>query len=121
MDCYIVNLSHTRRDDKFISFWRPEAKGYAFPLPWAGKYSKTQVLAEPDYYNSGDNVAVPCDCFDNMATEPPPGAVDGNVGPVVLSNSKNWKELLLCVIALPRYKPQPMYKGSLSPTKELTI
>lgn len=111
MDYYIVNLSHTKLADKYVTVWRPDCKGYAWPLSWAGKYSEAEVRGKLDYYNSGENVAVPCHVLDYMAVPPTPGAVDGDAGPVVPSTAANWQRLLANVIATPKYPPRPMYRG----------
>jgi hypothetical protein len=100
MDCYIVSTKHTRTDSKFITVWRPDNSGYAWPLPWAGKYGLDAVLAEPDYYNSRrSTIAVPCEVLDSVAVQPEAGCIDGDVGPVVLNNSDNWALILSNQIA----------------------
>lgn len=106
---YVVNLSHASRATPFITVWRPECKGYAWPLSWAGKYPEDEVLAHLDYYNGGDNVAVPCEVLDAMAVETPPGMVDNNAGPVVLSNKANWDTVLAAVILPPKRPCKPKY------------
>lgn len=103
MDCYILNLSHAKHGDRYISLWRPECKGYAWPLPWAGRYPEDLVRGEPDYYNSGDNIAVPSTVVEALAAEPRRGDVDGDVGPVVLASRENWKVLLAAAIAPPTH------------------
>lgn len=109
---YIVNLSHLTREQKYVTFWRPENKGYAFPLCWAGKYSKEEVLESLDYYNSGENIAVPCGVVDALTEQPESGNVDGDAGPVVRSNRKNWKVLQANAVATPKYPYKPVYPGA---------
>lgn len=100
MDCYIVSTKHTRNDSKFITVWRPKNSGYAWPLPWAGKYSLDEVLADPSYYNSRRiAIAVPCEVLDAVAVQPGVGWVDGDVGPVVLNNADNWALILANQVA----------------------
>ena len=71
MDCYVVNLNHTTRDDLYISIWRPDDRGYCYALSRAGKYPLETVQQFPNYYNSGsDNVAVPCEVLDAIAVPP---------------------------------------------------
>lgn len=95
MDCYIVSTKHTRSDSKFITVWRPDNNGYAWPLPWAGKYRLEDVLAEPDYYNSRRNtIAVPTEILDAVAVQPEAGWIDGDAGPVILNNADNWALIL---------------------------
>ena len=112
-DCYIVSIKHTRRDQPYITFWRPEAKGYAWPLSWAARYSEAEVLAERNYYHRGDDtLAVPCMLVDALAVPPAHGMIDNNAGPVVLNNRTNWKCLLEFALPDPLYKPEPQYKGA---------
>jgi hypothetical protein len=59
-DFYIFSLKHTNRKDPWITFWRPENKGYAWPLEWSGKYTASEIDGDPGYYNDGvDTIAVP--------------------------------------------------------------
>ena len=58
---FVVNISHTIKERPYISFWRPADAGYAWPLSWSGRYERSRILAHLDYYNSGENVAVPCE------------------------------------------------------------
>lgn len=100
MDCYIVSTKHTRSDSKFITVWRPDNSGYAWPLPWAGKYSMDEVMADPGYYNSRrSTIAVPAEVLDAVAVAPEAGLIDGDVGPVVLNNADNWALILANQIA----------------------
>ena len=113
MDYYIVNLSHTRRDQKYITVWRPDCKGYAWPLEWAGRYAEDEVRRRIDYYNDGcANVAVRCHVLEYMAVPPQPGEIDNNAGPVVPNNAANWQRILANTIELPRYPSEPQYRGA---------
>lgn len=113
MDFYIVNLSHQRRDQAYIAVWRPECKGYAWPLAWGGKYPETEVRRHLDYYNGGDNVAVPCAILDEMALEKPlPGWIDGDAGPVVRNTKETWQKILANLIEPPKFVPLPEYPGA---------
>ena len=109
---YIVNLSHTHREHRYMSFWRPECKGYAYPLSWAGKYEEHEVRAHLDYYNSGENIAVPCEVVDALSSTPRPGDIDGDAGPVVLSTRKHWDLVQAQAIAVPKFKLRPAYFGA---------
>ncbi|WP_155293506.1 hypothetical protein [Comamonas testosteroni] len=103
MDCYIVSTKHTRSDSKFITVWRPDNSGYAWPLPWAGKYNLDEVMADPGYYNSRrSTIAVPAEVLDAVAVKPEAGWIDGDVGPVVLNNADNWALILANQIATQR-------------------
>lgn len=111
--CYVVSLKHTKRDDAYITVWRPDAKGYAWPLSWAGQYNQAQVLAERDYYHRGDDtLAVPCALMDALAVPPAKGTVDNDAGPVVLNTRTNWKCILEFALPDPMHKPKPQYKGA---------
>lgn len=109
MDFYIVNLSHAKPGDRYISLWRPECKGYAWPLPWAGRYPEAVVRENLGYYNNGENLAVPCELIESMAVAPAPGEVDGDAGPVVPATRENWKLLLAAAIEPPAY-PQRLHR-----------
>jgi hypothetical protein len=110
---YVVSLKHTHRRDRYITFWRPDDRGYAYPLSWSGKYPREHVAAHLGYYNTGcAAIAVRCEAVDPLAVDPEPGMVDGDAGPVVLNNAANWKVLLANTIEQPRYKPAPQYKGA---------
>lgn len=109
---YIVNLSHLQREHLYVTVWRPDNCGYAWPLSWAGRYTRADVMARLDYYNSGANVAVPCAVLDALAVDPEPGLIDGDKGPVVRSNKENWQLILNNVIAPPAYLTKPVYKGA---------
>lgn len=112
-DCFIVSLSHLQRKDRYITFWRPDDKGYAYPLSWAGRYSEARVRASLDYYNTGAaNIAVPCEVVEPMAVEPRPGDIENDAGPVVLNNAANWRRLIAGVLVKPPHQPEPVYRGA---------
>lgn len=82
------------REHGYISFWRPDDKGYAWPLSWAGRYGEEAVRDSEQYYSDGvATLAVPCDLVEAIAMAPRPGDIDGNVGPVVLNIPENWAYL----------------------------
>lgn len=106
----IASIRHTRREHRYITFWRPDDKGYAWPLPWAGRYSAERVLAELSYYNNGErSIAVRAEAAEALGEPPQSGDVDGDVGPVVRNTAANWKALLAGVIEQPADKPKPEY------------
>lgn len=110
---YVVSVNHTQRRHRYITFWRSDDRGYAYPLSWSGKYARENIEASLGYYNSGcSTVAVRCEVVDQLATDPVPGEIDNDAGPVVLNNKENWKVLLANVIREPGYKPAPQYKGA---------
>ena len=114
-DCYIVNLSHNHRTDKYISVWRPNNCGYAWPLSWAGRYPRDLVMRNLHYYNTGTaNIAVPCEVLDVLKEDPDPGDIlaEGDPGPVVRHTRENWKKIIAACVAKPPYPPDPVFKGS---------
>lgn len=92
---YIVSVRHTTRDNAYVSFFRPQSQGYAYPLVWAGRYSLAEVAAHLDYLNNGfDTIAVSCDVVEAIASTPAPGMIDGDAGPVIMNTRSNWQTLL---------------------------
>lgn len=58
MEFIIVSFKHSTKDKP--CFWRANDAGYTTNPFMAGKYTKEQVQAQPDYYNDGiHTVAVP--------------------------------------------------------------
>lgn len=112
-DFYIVSVKHTRRDSLYITVWRSNDCGYAWPLSWAGKYDEARIKELPGYYHSGcSNIAVPCEVLDKMAVPTIAGTVDGDAGPVVMNNRSNWQRILKAMPWPPAYQPKPQYKGA---------
>lgn len=112
-DFYVISVTHTNREHQYITVWRPENKGYAWPLSWAGKYSEADIKEHPDYYHSGcSNIAVPCSLLDGMAVPPTPRTIDNDAGPVVLNTKENWKRILAALPWPPQHQPKPQYKGA---------
>lgn len=110
---YIVSLAHTTREDAYISVWRPDNAGYAWPLSWAGKYTAEQVEAALDYYHRGDStIAVPCEVLDAIAVPPKKGAVDNDAGPIVPNTKSSWYDILFAPVWPLAHEPQPQYKGA---------
>lgn len=110
---YVVSVKHTKRCDLYVTVWRPNDCGYAYPLSWAGKYEEDLVLAKLGYYNSGCSaVAVPCEVLDRLGVSPSPGMVDGNVGPVVLNNAATWRAIKANVIMPTPYPINAQFKGA---------
>lgn len=99
---YIVDLRSEWRRQRYITLWRPNNANYAWPLPWAGKYTREQVDAEPGYYaklrygsrRAWDRFPVPASVVERLAThQPRAGEIDGNVGPVLLNDAATRREL----------------------------
>lgn len=110
---YIVSVCHTQRRHKYITFWRPDDRGYCWPLSWAGKYSAENVAANPSYYMSGCSaIAVTASVADSLAVHPAKGMIDNDAGPVVLNNRANWQKLLKAMPFKPAHEPKPVYRGA---------
>jgi hypothetical protein len=108
MGFYIASMKWTPRGQAYITFWRPNDCGYAWPLSWAGKYDRATVLESLDYYHNGqESIAVACDAVDALAAAPAKGMIDGDAGPVVLNTPENWRVLLGAVIQPPLHKARP--------------
>lgn len=112
-DFYIVSLKHTRREHRYITFWRPDDAGYSYPLSWSGRYSEVNVRGNPGYYNNGHStIAVPCSVVDPLGEDPERGQIDNDAGPVVRNIAEHWKVLLANVIERPAHINQPQYRGA---------
>lgn len=115
LDFYVISVTHTNREHQYITVWRPDNKGYAWPLSWAGRYTEQQILESLDYYHNGENVAVPRHVLDGMAVQPTPGTVDNDAGPVVLNNKANWLRIMGHLATFepkPLRYPKPQFKGA---------
>lgn len=112
-DYYVISEKHTRRDNRYITLWGPDDKGYRFRASSAGRYAEAQVREHLGYYNGGCNLAVPCDVLDPlMVMTTPADQFDGPDGPALLNTRENWKVILANLVAEPQYKPHPLYKGA---------
>ena len=110
---YILSLNHTHRRDKYVTIWRPDDCGYAYPTSWAGRYERHRVLARLGYYNSGHcALAVPCAVLDAIAVAPEPRMIDGDAGPVIPNTRATWNLILENLIAPPANVPMPEYRGA---------
>jgi hypothetical protein len=110
---YIISLKWTKRGDMYITFWRPDDSGYAYPLSWSGKYSESRVMANPGYYNNGHStIAVPCLVVEPLGEAPERGQIDNDAGPVVRNIAEHWKVLIANVIEPPSHLTQPQYRGA---------
>nr|WP_063571387.1 hypothetical protein [Luteibacter rhizovicinus] len=119
---YIVSIKHTHRRDLYITVWRPNDSGYAYPLSWAGLYAEDLMLAKLGYYNSGCSaVAVPCEVFDRIAVPPSPGMIDNDAGPVVFNNAKSWRAIRAGVIMPPAHPIVPEFTGARRLTTEKAV
>jgi hypothetical protein len=121
VDFYVISAKHTNREHQYITLWRPEDKGYAWPLSWAGRYTEQQIVDALDYYHCGENVAIPCRVLDAMAVPVTPGTVDNDAGPVVLNNKVNWLKIMQHLSTFdpkPLRYPKPQFKGARRPKEQ---
>lgn len=91
---YIVDLRPEWARRPCITFWRPGNAGYAYPLPWSGRYDEATVVDAGTYHTRQEGrrwvrFAVPCEVVEQMSVPTPPKIVDGDVGPVVLNTGAN--------------------------------
>lgn len=65
---FILSLKHSKRRDGVLTWWAPDNKGYQLVLTRAGKYPRSLVEKEPEYYNNGqDTLAIPVNTAGSMA------------------------------------------------------
>lgn len=82
----------------YVTFWRPNNANYAYPLSWAGDYTKAEVDAQAVYYTEKEGrslvrFAVPRAVAERLSESPAPGIIDGDTGPVVVQNPENLRKL----------------------------
>ncbi len=117
IDYYVISVKHSHKRDRYITFWRPDNKGYCYRLTGAGKYPRESVMSSLNYYNSGSNIAVPVEVADAMTVTTTPGDMfDGPDGPAVLNTATNWRKLVAAVIQPTQYeiKPTPTRRKRIS-------
>ena len=95
---YIADLRPSFRSDPYVTFWRRNNAGYAYPLSWAGQYDAETIARGGAYYMKKEGralirCAVPCAQIAALAIEPGPGMIDGNAGPVVQNTVANRRKL----------------------------
>jgi len=96
-DYHVAALGATRPEDLYICFRRPVlGDGVCWPLPWAGVWSEADVVRAAASLNDGvETVAVPREAAQALGTAPPPGKIDGDVGPVVRNSASNRRALVI--------------------------
>lgn len=95
-DLYIVSLKDRdlQRRHPYVTVWRPDCAGYAYPLSWAGKYTRQDVAERANYLNNGEEtIAVPCALVEALSEPPIPGRIDNDAGPVVRKTPTNLRLL----------------------------
>lgn len=109
---YIISIKHNQRSDRYIILWAPDDSGYRGRVGAAGRYPESRVRERLGYYNTGEDIAVPCDVIDCLSTPVDAGFFDTNDGRWVLNNRRNWQVILKNVIEPTKYKPEPEYRGA---------
>lgn len=110
---YIVDMRPEWRGKWAVTFWRPKDAGYAYPLSWAGKYTRQTVEDGGTYYTtrSGRHLirfAVPCHVADALAVAPPPRQIDSDAGPVVFNSPENRAKLRKAALRITAAAPAKM-------------
>ena len=88
---YIVDVREGFKRNPYITLWRPNNANYAYPLPWAGRYTRSQIEEAAGYYHKKrhghertlDRYPVPCAVVERFAVAPAKGLIDGDAGPVL--------------------------------------
>lgn len=110
---FVLSVNHTDRSNPYIVLWAADDSGYRGRVESAGRYSESQVMAQLGYYNNGyDTVAVPCDVAEPLSHSVKPGFFDTDEGRWLRNNRATWNALLGHLIAKPKRKPQPEYRGA---------
>lgn len=91
---FIVDLRREWKGQPYITFWRPRNANYAWPLSWAGRYTRDEVENGGGYYARREGrslirFAVPCAAAEKVAVDPDYGMIDGDAGPVVRNTLEN--------------------------------
>lgn len=111
MDYYIVDVRPSFRGNPYITLWRADNAGYAYPLPWAGKYDRATVDAYPNYYAKKEGsrfwrFPVPCEAVEQLGVKPAPRMIDGGAGPVIPNTAK-----VRAALRRARYLPHASAQG----------
>lgn len=94
----IVDLRPEWKWKPYVTFWRPDNAGYAYPLVWAGDYSEGTIMGAQRYYAAfhGSNLIrfpVERSAAEALGVAPNLGEVDGDTGPVIPNNAAMRKAL----------------------------
>lgn len=110
---YICDMRREWLYKPYVSFWRPDDAGYAYPLSWSGKYTLERVESQRDYYwhrNTKTFTRFPilCSEVDRIAVPPKPKTIDGDTGPVIWNNKNTRATLRASMLAIPDAVGSPM-------------
>lgn len=110
---FVLSVGHTQRSNPYIMLWAENNSGYRGRIETAGRYPESLIKSKLAYYNCGcNNVAVPCDVLEPLAFPVKPGFFDDDNGRWLRNNAETWRLALANVIAEPKYKPEPEYRGA---------
>lgn len=110
---FVLSVGHTQRVNPYIILWAADNSGYRVRIEAAGRYPESLIKSKLAYYNCGcDNVAVPCDVLEPLSHPVKPGFFDDDNGSWLRNNAATWKVVLDNLIAEPKYKPEPEYRGA---------
>ncbi|GLS44472.1 hypothetical protein [Methylobacterium brachythecii] len=120
---FVVDLRREWTKNPYITLWRPDSAGYAYPLPWAGRYTESEIIKSGSYHTCrryleklrdhvgvGERFAVRCEDIEALATDPDTegcGRIDGNTGPVVRNSGAMRLKLRRLRFELPDAVPSP--------------
>lgn len=118
---YIVDLRADWTRQPYVTLWRPNNANYAWPLPWAGKYTRAKVDEGGGYYakvrygtkRTFDRFPVPAAVVERLAVHSPrPGDIDGNAGPVLLNDKATRAALRRAKYLPPSVRAHILTQGS---------
>ncbi len=65
---YVLSLKRSKPADGVLTWWEPNASGYAFRLENAGRYLESEIVAKRSYYDDGERTrAIPCEVVEARA------------------------------------------------------
>ncbi len=84
-----------------MTLWRPDDRGYTPIIDRAGRYSKEQIENDLDYYNGGENIAIPAEIIESMGQQPPVGWFDYR-GLAVPNTKESWQRIVAATVWVPK-------------------
>ena len=98
---FIIDVRESFERNPYITLWRPNNANYAYPLAWAGRYTRRQIEEVPGYYYKRrhghkqklDRYPVPCSIVEKYGIDPAKGLIDGDTGPVIPNTAEVRKAL----------------------------
>lgn len=81
---YLISLKHTAKNDDFITFWRPNDRGYTYYQEAAGKYTEI----EEGYHQSENTIPIEVSKIEHLFVDSPSNYDKGRVLPNTKENRK---------------------------------